>query len=116
MQTKLLVMRPDQPHETMTVELPKEPSYVTLRDLLKPILNCDWPEHVSVLADFAGGTNYQRADMFVDELGHQKRLMRNEAATTIYRRNAMILHQVTDAESLSFIVGPAVLFDRVVWT
>ena len=74
------------------------------------------PARTAAHADFAGGADYRRADMFVDELGHQKQLMRNGAATVIYRRNAMLRPQVSDAESLSFIVGPAVLFNRVVWT
>jgi hypothetical protein len=42
-------------------------------------------------------------------------LPRNEAATLIYRRNAMLHQGVKDPEEVSFIVGPAVLFDRIVW-
>jgi hypothetical protein len=115
--TRLLVMRPGQPHETITVELPKAPAYGDLREILRPLLGgCEWPEHVTVWADFTGGTDYRRTDMFVDEDGHRKKLARNEAATLIYRRNALLNQGATDPEALSFIVGPAVLADRIIWT
>jgi hypothetical protein len=86
-----------------------------LRDLLSPIIGCSHIEHVAVLADFKGGLKFQRADMFVDEDGHARGLAHNGNATVIYQRNA-ILHQGAKAEELSWIAGPAVLFERIVWT
>jgi hypothetical protein len=117
METKLLVMAPGQPNEQRIFELPERPGFHEIDDLVKLLIpGCQNIEHVSVLADFAGGLNFVLADMFVDELGHMKHLPRNENATAIYRRNAMIKHSVTDAESLSWIAGVAVLFQRIVWT
>jgi hypothetical protein len=116
METRLLVMKPDQPNERRTFELPMNPSYDELVDLVKLLIGCEHFEHVSVLSDFAGGLAFKRADMFVDEMGHQKRLPRNEAATIIYRRNALMHQGVKDPETLSWIAGPAVLFERRVWT
>jgi len=113
--TKLLIMRPDQPHETREVELPRDPGYDRLRALLDPLLDGGNLEHVSVLADFAGGLNFKPADMFVDDDGHSKGLPRNETATVIYRRNWLLRHPDVDPESIPFIVGPAVLFHRRVW-
>lgn len=115
MKTKFIIMRPDEPHESREVEMVRYPSYGTLRDLLVPIIGCNHIEHVSVLADFKGGLDFRRADMFVDEDGHARGLKENGAATAIYRRNA-ILNQGAKAEDLSWIAGPAVLFERIVWT
>src|SRR5882672_4639557 len=116
MKTKLLIMIPEEANEGREVELPRFPSYPTLRDLLTPIIGCKHIEHVSVLADFKGGLDFKRADMFVDEDGHARGLARNGNATAIYRRNALIHQGVEDPESLSWIAGVAVLFERVVWT
>lgn len=118
MQTRLLVMRPDQPHKVIRVDLPREPGYHALRDLLTPLLDGAPLEHVAVLADFSGGTDFKRADMFVDELGHVRDdgpLPVNGAATAIYRRAALRHSPGTDPDTLPTIVGPAVLFDRIVW-
>ena len=114
---KYLIMRPEQPHETCVLkDWPHESGYRRLKQLLEPILGGPL-EHVSVLADFAGGINFKRADMFVNELGHvlKEPLQRNEAATAIYRRNALINLGATDPEALPWIAGPAVLFERLVW-
>ena len=114
--TTMLIMVPDQSHATREVDLVRYPDYATLRDLLTPIIDCKYIEHVSVLADFKGGVEFRRADMFVDEDGHAKGRPMNGAATAIYRRNALLHHGVTDPETLSWIAGPAVLFNRIVWT
>jgi hypothetical protein len=114
--TKMLIMIPEQSNEGREIEMVRYPSYETLKDLLCPIIGCKWIEHVSVLADFKGGLNFKRADMFVDEDGHAKGLAFNGNATAIYRRNALLHQGVKDPESLSWIAGPAVLFDRIVWT
>jgi hypothetical protein len=112
----MLIMRPEAPNHKMEIELVKYPSYDTLKTLLGPIIGCHHIEHVSVLADFEGATAFRRADMFVDEDGHAKGLPRNGNATEIYRRNATIHQDVKDQETLSWIAGTAVLFDRIVWT
>jgi hypothetical protein len=116
MKTRMLIMRPEAPNHKKEIELVKYPSYETLRDLLGPIIGCHHIEHVSVLADFDGATAFRRADMFVDEDGHAKGLALNGNATAIYRRNALLYQGVTDPESLAWIAGTAVLFDRIVWT
>lgn len=116
MLTRLLIMRPDQPHETREIDLPREPGFAQLDALLTPLLDGAGLEHVTVLADFSGGTDYMRADLFVDEEGIKKRLPANGAATAIYRRNWMQQHPEQDPETLPYIAGPAILFDRIVWT
>jgi hypothetical protein len=118
MKTRILIMRPDQPHETREVELPdnRKALLADLHALLDPLVG-GYFEHVRVFSDFEGGTKYRYLDMFVHETGVLDGLPRNEAATVIYRRNAL-LHEpgVYDAESLPFIAGPAVLFEGVVWS
>jgi hypothetical protein len=116
MKTKLLIMRPEAPNHKMEVELVRYPSYDTLKELLSPIIHCAHVEHVSVLADFEGATAFRKADMFVDEDGHAKSLPFNGFATAIYRRNAILHQGVKDPDSLPWIAGTAVLFDRIVWT
>lgn len=119
MKTRLLIMRPDQPHESREIDLPREPGYDALDKLLRPLLDDNHLERVAVLSDFAGGTDYQPADMFVDEMGSVKALPRNEAATLIYRRATMLgrtgVKKPKDHEDLPAIYGPAILFDRRVW-
>jgi hypothetical protein len=122
--TRMLIMRPDESHETRELDLPTVTyedgltgiGYDTLKALLVPIVG-DPIEHVTVLADFAGGLDFRRADMFVNELGHvvDPPLPRNEAATDIYRRNALMYHGYDDPEELPWIAGPAVLFEKIVW-
>jgi hypothetical protein len=116
MKTKMLIMVPDQPNTKLEIELVKYPSYETLKQLLGPIIVCAHVEHVSVLADFEGATAYRKSDMFVDEDGHAKGLPLNGNATAIYRRNALLHQGVKDQDSLPWIAGTAVLFDRIVWT
>ena len=117
MWTRVLIMKPEEPNESRTFELPQTPTYGELAAVLHIIFGpgVDF-EHVNVLADFAGGLNFKRADMFVDEMGHPKGLPRNEAATAIYRRNALLHQGVKDPEALDWIAGPAVLFEREIWT
>lgn len=114
-ETRLLVMTPEQPNERRTFQLAQQPTYDELDELMT-LLGVENCEHVTVLADFAGGLNFRHADMFVDGDGHAKGLPRNEAATVIYRRNALLHQGVTDPETLPWIAGVAVLFGRVVWT
>jgi hypothetical protein len=122
MKTRILIMLPGQPAETREVELPGDGEatpkdcYAALKAIIEPITG--YPlEHVTVLADFAGGKNFRRSDMFVNELGHVVKppLPRNEEATAIYRRNALLHQGYTDPEELPVIVGPAILFEHIVW-
>ena len=117
-ETEILIMWPDEPNETRIFELPEQPSYQELREVVRIVLGSQDMdiEHVTVLADFAGGLAFKRADMFVDEMGHPKGLPRNENATVIYRRNALLNQGVRDPETLDWIAGPAALFQRIVWT
>lgn len=116
LKTRYLIMRPEEPHESGEVDWPREPGYDRIKTLIEPIVGGPL-EHVAVLADFAGGIKFKRADMFVNELGHVLKdpLPRNEAATVIYRRNALLNLGYTDLENISWIAGPAVLFERIVW-
>jgi hypothetical protein len=88
----------------------RDPSYFEIRDLVKSYLDGGDLEHVAVLVEG------HRRDMFVDEEGIRKKLPRNETATRIYRNNWLTQHPSVDRESLPCIVGPAVLFDRIIWT
>lgn len=103
------------------VEWPAKPGYEMINALVMPFLGGKGHllDHASVLEDFNFGENFVPLDMFVDELGLQNRLPRNEVATTAYRRaNQMGLTGAPKAENveqLNFIVGPAVLFSRRVW-
>jgi hypothetical protein len=115
METKVLIMTPDQPNEHRIFELPERPSYHEIAELMQLLIGCEHCEHVNVLADFAGGVAFKHSDMFVDEIGQQKRLPRNENATVVYRRNALLHQGVRDPESLPSIVGVAVLFERRIW-
>lgn len=120
MQTKVLIMRPDdQSNETREYDLPRAPGYEALRKIIAPILERGALEHVSVWADFGGGTKYKALDMFVDDCGLLKNLPRNEAATVIYRRANQVgksnQPKADDPEDLSFICGTAILFSRRVW-
>jgi hypothetical protein len=99
----------DGSRTTHIVEWPRDPGYRAIQTLIEPILAGGNLEHVAVLHEG------QRRDMFVDEDGHSKRLPRNEAATRIYRTNWLTQHPGVDPEELPCIVGPAVLFDRIVW-
>lgn len=110
MKTGMKIFHPDGTVDEQSVELPENPGYTHLRDLLTPLLKGGYLEHITVLHDG------KRADMFVDEDGHQKRLPRNEAGTTIYRNNWLTQHPGTEPESIPYIVGTAVLFDRIVWS
>jgi hypothetical protein len=116
MEFRALLMRPDEPNERRIVELPARPDYHELAAVLRPLLDTQTFEHVTVLSDFEGGLDFRPSDMFVDEMGHPKGLPLNGAATAIYRRNALLHQGVSDPESLPWIAGPAILFERIVWT
>ncbi len=111
MNTTYRVLRADGSETISEIDWPADPGYHRIKDLIEPLLDGAYLEHVTVLH------NGQRADMFVDELGHRKAppLPRNEAATAIYRAATLRRAPKTHPESLPCIVGTAILFDRVVW-
>ena len=113
------ILRVGQPAEVREVEFKANredydgPGYEQLRELIEPVLGGPL-EHVSVL------WNGERADMFVDELGHvelttRDPLPRNDEATAIYRANWLKQHPGTDPETLAWIAGTAILFRVRVW-
>lgn len=123
MKTRILIMRPGEPAETREVELPDDDkphngpgTYETLKEIVEPITGEPF-EHVTVLADFTGGNAFRRADMFVNGNGQLENppLPRNDAATEIYRRNAVMYQGEAVPELLPDIVGPAILFEDIVW-
>lgn len=109
MDTTFLIMRPGRETETQTADLPLEPGYDRLKQLIRPLLDGHDLEHVTVLY------GDRRADMFVDEMGGCKGLPVNDAATAIYRAAAMRREPDTDPDSLPAIFGTAILFERIVW-
>lgn len=117
--TRIRILRTDHPPIERTVELPAEPGYAALKALIEPLLDGAHLERVAVLDDFDGGEAFKPVDMFVDETGALKRLPRNEAATTIYRRATMLGRSGAlvprHPDQLPAIYGPAVLFERRVW-
>jgi len=92
------------------------PGLALLKRVVLPYLGEGEPmEHVSVL--YNGG----RADMFVAEMGHMALTTRppmppNPVATSIYRAAWMAHHPGDNPSDLPEIAGPAVLFDKIVWT
>lgn len=119
LKTRLRIMRPGQDDEIREIELARDPGYHALRAIIAPILEKGALKHVSVLADFDGGTKYKPLDMFVDDCGLLKNLPRNKVATVIYRRANQMgqthIPKVENPDMLNYIVGTAVLFDRRVW-
>lgn len=96
------------------VEWPRTPGYLAIAQLVEPLLGNEPLEHVSVLHDG------ERRDMFVSEFGRLRLaqrgpLPRNDRATAIYRAASLARSPGLDPERLSFIAGPAVLFERRVW-
>ncbi|MCJ2086935.1 hypothetical protein MKK88_13185 [Methylobacterium sp. E-005] len=109
MKTGLIILRADGSREDRDVDMAGDPGLAELRDVLEPIL-AGRPEHVTVLH------RSRRADMFVDEAFGPKGLPRNEAATSIYRAAWLRDHPADNPETLPWIAGPAVIFDRIVWS
>lgn len=107
--TTFLILRPGLVPARGSAPLPVEPSYQDIKALVEPYLDGGRMEHVAVLH------NGRRSDMFVDEIGIQKGLPRNERATAIYRAATLAREPQLDPEHLSCIYGPAVVFDRLVW-
>lgn len=110
MKTTLTIMVPGAEPVTEEHDLPDEPDFDKLREILVPHLN-DLPERVRVLHEGA------YTDMFVGDSSALRRDVhkRNEAATKIYRANWLSQHPDDDPEGLPAIWGPACLFSRPVW-
>jgi hypothetical protein len=102
-----------------TYELPHDPGLEELRKIIAPHLNKANFEHVVVFAAFGPGEKETVLDMFIDERGLDKRLKRNEIATAMYRNACMKgmtrVPKPDDPEKLHFVVGNAVVFDRIIW-
>ena len=109
MKTLMLVLQPNGDERSVTLDLPEKPNYDQLKKALEPYFKEAYTEHVNVLTD-EGYT-----DMFVDEDGFTKHLQRNEKATKLYRNNWLKQHPHVHPESMNYIVGPAVIFNRRVW-
>ena len=110
MDTKYHIYRPGAAErETVTADLKSQPSYDDLNAIIRPLLDNQFLEHVSVLF------NGKRADMFVDELGANKGLPINAAATDIYRAAWMKRHPRAEPLTLPAIYGTAIVFNRIVW-
>ena len=103
------VLRPDGQSVDSVATLPRNPTTDDVRSVVNKFLDGGAAEHVVVLHD------NRRTDMFVDEHSHLKRMLRNEVATRLFRAAALRLNPARDPETLPFIAGPAVLFDRPIW-
>ncbi|MDH2313074.1 hypothetical protein [Methylobacterium brachiatum] len=112
MMTGALILHADGTRMEREVELAPNPRYSELRASIRAllVLGSAYPEHVTVLHEG------RQADMFVHEDGHGAGLPRNEAATAIYRAAWLREHPGHDPETLPCIAGPAVIFDRIVWS
>ena len=110
MDTRVMIIRPEILSEEIVVDLPARPGYAELAPLIRQYLGESVTfEHVSVLHEGRG------RDMIVDEDGLSKGLQRNEAATSIYRTHWLRQHPGESPESIAYIVGTALLFNRRVW-
>lgn len=116
MKTPYAIYRPGHASpEQHEIDWPESPGYDRLKTLIEPLIDGEPLEHVTVLHDG------KRRDMFVSELGQLQMatrgpLPRNDAATVIYRNNWITQHPKADPETLPWIAGTAILFERIVWT
>lgn len=110
MQTTLTILRPGAEPETVVIDMAPRPTLHDIQAVLFPYFGRAYTERVAIL-----GEDGKPTDMFVDENGHITGLPRNEKATEHYRRNWLKQHPNAAPESLHFIVGTAVVFDRRVW-
>lgn len=116
MRTEYTILRPgDQPGERHEIDLPPDPGFARLRQVIEPLLDGGLMEHVTVLYDG------RRHDMFVDEIGSTNwkpgyPLPLNELASAIYRANWLAQNPKDNPSDLPGVHGPAVLFHRIVWS
>jgi hypothetical protein len=111
METFYTILRVDGSSERLSVDWPRDPEYEQIRALVEPILGGAMMEHVYILGDKG-----EPQDMFVDEIGHWKNLSVNHEATRLYRRATLLRRPEVSPEELNYIVGAAVVFDRIIWT
>lgn len=109
---KLYLYKPG--YVTTSQELPFA-DYAALKPRIVHLLDGGTPEHVAVLWRNPATNKDQRADMFVNEDGHALELPINQLATNIYWASA-VARGLTPHPSWAVIVGPAVVFDRPVWS
>jgi hypothetical protein len=111
METTYHIIRANgSPIEVVTINLPEDPGYVALRDIVRPVIGERRDmERVAVLYED------RPTDMFVDDVGALCQMPVNARASAIYRANWLKQHPGTDPDSLPAIHGDAVLFLRRVW-
>jgi hypothetical protein len=111
MHTTFTILHGDGSIQRGEIDWPESPTLDQIRTAVEPIVG-EPMEHVRVLDPKCD----EYRDMFVNENGHLvARRPRNEAATAIYRHN-WLQHRGGDPESLMWIVGNAIVFDRIVWS
>ena len=103
------VLKPDGRNVDSVATLPRNPTTDDVRSVVSRFFDGGAAEYVAVLHD------NRRADMFVDEHSHLKHMLRNEIATRLFRAPALQIDPQRDPETLPYIAGPAVLFDRPIW-
>ena len=108
MKTKMTLIYPSGQTLAKEVYLPAEPNLDQLYHACGGVIPKGYLEHVRIITD-----DDEVVSMLVHESGHMERLAYNAVATEHYRRNAV--RSGANAEGLPWIVGPAVLFDRIVW-
>jgi hypothetical protein len=117
--TRYRIIRTGREDEVHEVQLPREPGYHLLKQIITPHLDGADLERVAVWAAFDDAGQLGALDMFVDDEGLLKGLPRNEVATAHYRRANQLdmtaAPKAPDIEMLNFIAGPAILFSRRVW-
>jgi len=112
--TRYHVLETGGAKRSLFVDWPAQPSHEQFLALIGPILNNEPIERVRL---HQSGHPF---DMFVSKIGHVRLrtrppLGRNEEATKLYRAGALARNPGMDPEMLSWIAGPAVVFDRQVW-
>ena len=111
MQTEYTIFTPGVVEgQIRKVDFAKEPGYEAIRDIVEPLLDGHYMEHVSVL------WGKDKRDMFVDEMGSLKHLPINNPATDIYRAYWLSQHPNAKPNDLVAIYGVAVIFHRIIWT
>lgn len=117
--TGYTIFRPDSEPERGEIDWPASPSLEEIHALCDPLIGGPL-ERVFVLdpaeAEAEEVTPADYRDMIVDDIAHYRQNpRRNEAATKIYRANYLRANPGTHPETLPWIAGTAVLFDRRIW-
>lgn len=109
MQTRIIVMLPTGERSEMSLDLPFDPGFVRLQEIVAPQLGGKGSRMERVAVLFEG----KPCDMFVDENGHSRGLPPNAQATAVYHNATKTRGEST--KDAPIVVGPAVLFTRKVW-